>query len=185
MRRKLRRRTWRQRCTVGFGTLGRKSAPLPAWDRTAGEQVRREFGWESYLAQSYQVQTELSGQVLTLSYSPDLGRSVPLPRMTLNSSGLSCALHSSSVFWISKSMLELVGVDARAPMRLVRWWLGAARSPSSVRPRLWVKDQVRLDRSQRGGLCSVLPPKSRTGVKRAWSVSGYQVHRMLRNTERL
>jgi len=130
LRRKLRRRTWRQRCTVGFGTLGRKSAPLPAWDRTAGEQVRREFGWESYLAQSYQVQTELSGQVLTLSYSPDLGRSVPLPRMTLNSSGLSCALHSSSVFWISKSMLELVGVDARAPMRLVRWWLGAARSPS-------------------------------------------------------
>ena len=34
-------------------------------------------------------------------------------------------------------------------------------------------------------LCSELPPKSRTGVRRAWSVSGYQVHRMFRNTELL
>ena len=37
----------------------------------------------------------------------------------------------------------------------------------------------------KGGLSSELPPKSRTGVRRAWSVSSYEVHRMFRNTELL
>ena len=48
-----------------------------------------------------------------------------------------------------------------------------------------VTNQVRLRLTQRGGLSSELPPKSRTGVRRAWSVSGYEVHRMFRNTELL